>query len=214
MSEDQPELTRTALVRILDWAYEKALEGPPGLDSAWDLARDYQERDASPLEQVNSLIRWQNTKAATSGFVTGLGGLITLPVAVPANVSSVLFVQVRMIAAIAIMGGHNVDDDRVKTLVYACLVGNGAKEILRQVGMEVGQKLTISAIKSITRETLVAINRAVGFRLLTKFGEKGVINLGKAVPLVGGVIGATFEAVSTNAVGNIARDTFIESVLV
>lgn len=166
------------------------------------------------MEQFNSLIRWQNTKAATSGFVTGLGGLITLPVAVPANVSSVLFVQVRMIAAIAIMGGHNVDDDRVKTLVYACLVGNGAKEILRQVGMEVGQKLTISAIKSITRETLVAINRAVGFRLLTKFGEKGVINLGKAVPLVGGVIGATFEAVSTNAVGNIVRDTFIESVVV
>ena len=74
-----------------------------------------------------------------------------------------------------------------------------------------GQKLTISAIKSITRETLVAINRAVGFRLLTKFGEKGVINLGKAVPLVGGVIGATFEAVSTNGVGNIARDPFIES---
>lgn len=80
--------------------------------------------------------------------------------------------------------------------------------------MEVGQKLTISAIKSITRETLVAINRAVGFRLLTKFREKGVINLGKAVPLVGGVIGATFEAVSTNAIGNIARDTFIESIVV
>ena len=71
--------------------------------------------------------------------------------------------------------------------------------------------MTISAIKSIARETLVATNRAVGFRLLTKFGEKGVINLGKAVPLVGGVIGATFEAVSTNGVGNIARDTFIES---
>ena len=210
MAKDQPELTQNVILRILDWAYGKALEGPPGLDSAWDLACDYQEQDASPLEQVNSLIRWQNTKAATSGFVTGLGGSITLPVAVPANVSSVLFVQVRMIAAIAVMGGHNVHDDRVKTLVYTCLAGNAAKEVLRQVGIEVGQKLTMSAIKSITRETLVAINRAVGFRLLTKFGEKGVINLGKAVPLVGGVIGATFDAVSTNQVGKIARDTFIE----
>ena len=210
MPKDQPELTQNVIVRILDWAYEQALEGPPGLDSAWDLASDYQKQDASPQEQVNSLIRWQNTKAATSGFVTGLGGLITLPVAVPANLSSVLFVQVRMIAAIAIMGGHDVNDDRVKTLVYACLAGNAAKEVLRQVGIEVGQKLTISAIKSITRETLVAINRAVGFRLLTKFGEKGVVNLGKAVPLVGGVIGATFEAVSTNGVGNVARDTFVE----
>ena len=211
MAKDEREVTQNVILRTLDWAYEKALEGPPGLDSAWELASDYQKRDASPREQVNSLIRWQNTKAATSGFVTGLGGLITLPVTVPANISSVLFVQVRMIAAIAIMGGHDVNDDRVKTLVYACLVGNPAKEVLRQVGIEAGQKLTISAIKSITRETLVKINRAVGFRLLTKFGEKGVINLGKSVPLVGGVIGATIEAVSTNGVGNIARNTFIES---
>ena len=97
MSKDQPELTQNVMLRILDWAYEQALEGPAGLDSARDLARDYQKQDGSPLEEVNSLIRWQNTKAATSGFVTGLGGLITLPVAVPANVSSVLFVQVRMI---------------------------------------------------------------------------------------------------------------------
>ena len=211
MPKDQPKLTEKVILRTLDWAYEKALEGPLGLDSARDLARDYQKRDASPLEQVNSLIRWQNTKAATSGFVTGIGGLITLPVAVPANISSVLFVQVRMIATIAIMGGHDVRDDRVKTLVYACLAGNAAMEFLRQVGIEVGQKLTIGAIKTVTRETLVAINGAVGFRLLTKFGEKGVINLGKVVPLVAAVVGATFEAVSTNVVGNIARDTFIES---
>ena len=209
---DQPKLiTQNAILRILDWAYEKALEGPPGLDSAYELARDYQKGDAGPLEQVNSLIRWQNTKAATSGFVTGVGGLITLPVAVPASVSSVLFVQVRMIAAIAVMGGHDVHEDRVKTLVYVCLAGNAAKEIVRQTGIKVGQKLTVSAIKSITRETLVAINRAVGFRLLTKFGKKGVINLGKAVPIVGGVIGATLDAVSTNGVGNVARDTFVES---
>ena len=211
MPKDQPKLTEKVILWTLDWAYEKALEGPLGLDSARDLARDYQKRDASPLEQVNSLIRWQNTKAATSGFVTGIGGLITLPVAVPANISSVLFVQVRMIATIAIMGGHDVRDDRVKTLVYACLAGNAVMEFLRQVGIEVGQKLTISAIKTVTRETLVAINGAVGFRLLTKFGEKGVINLGKVVPLVAAVVGATFEAVSTNVVGNIARDTFIES---
>lgn len=207
----EPTLTQKAILSALDFAYEKALEGASGLDSAWDLACDYKKQKGSPLDQVNSLIRWQNTKAATSGFLTGLGGLITLPVAVPANITTVLFVQVRMIAAIAIMGGHDVNDDRVKTLVYACLAGNAAKEVLRQVGIRIGEKLTITAIRSITRETLVAINRAVGFRLLTKFGEKGAINLGKAVPVVGGVVGATFEAVLTNTVGNVARDTFIDS---
>lgn len=34
------------------------------------------------LDNTASLIRWQNSKCATSGFLTGLGGLITLPVAV------------------------------------------------------------------------------------------------------------------------------------
>ena len=143
--------------------------------------------------------------------MTGLGGLFTLPVTVPTNISIVLAVQVRMIAAIAIMGGHDVNDDRVKTMAFACLAGDAAKEALRRAGIRIGQKLTIRAINSITRESLVAINRAVGFRLLTKFGEKGVINLGKFVPVVGGLVGATFEAVSTNLVGNVARNTFIDS---
>ena len=51
----------------------------------------------------------------------------------------------------------------------------------------------------------------MGFRLLTKFGEKGAINMGKAVPLLGGLIGLTFDSVATNTIGNTARDTFIEN---
>ena len=97
--------TETALLRILDWAYDKATDGLPGFGSANDLAEDYLMRDGTLSENVNALIRWQNTKAGTSGFLTGLGGLITLPVTVPANISVVLLVQVRMIAAIAIIGG-------------------------------------------------------------------------------------------------------------
>jgi len=35
------------------------------------------------------------------------------------------------------------------------------------------------------------------------------VNLGKAVPFVGGIIGGTVDSVATNTIGNIARDTFI-----
>ena len=166
----------------------------------------------SRRDQANSLIRWQNTKAGTSGFLTGLGGLITMPVTVPANISSVMYVQIRMIAAIAHMGGHNLDDDRVKSLVYACLTGNAAKDILKDIGIVVGRKITENAIKNISGKTISAINQKVGFRLLTKFGETGVVNAGKAVPLIGGFVGATFDSVATNTIGNIARDTFIPEV--
>ena len=51
----------------------------------------------------------------------------------------------------------------------------------------------------------------VGFRLLTKFGEKGVINLGKVTPIIGGIIGASVDSATTNSVGNVARKLFIEA---
>ena len=205
-------LTENKIMDVLNWSYHKAVQGVAGLDSAYDLADDYLKQHGSLHDQANSLIRWQNTKAGTSGFLTGLGGIITLPVAIPANVASVMYVQIRMIAAIAHMGGYNLNDDRVKSLVFICLTGNAAKDILKDVGIVVGKKLAENAIKNISGKTIVAINKKVGFRLLTKFGEKGVINLGKAIPLLGGVVGATFDSVSTNTVGNIARDTFINKI--
>lgn len=192
----------------LDWAYDKAVNGVPGLDSATELAEDYRKAGGSPYEQANSLIRWQNTKAATSGFLTGLGGVITLPVAIPANIASVLFVQIRMIAAIAHLGGYDVKDDRVKALVFACITANSVKDVLKDVGIGIGNKLLISAIRKISADAIKEINKRVGFRLLTKFGERGLINLGKAVPLLGGIVGGSFDAYTTNAVGNVARDTF------
>lgn len=202
-------LTESKIMEVLNWSYDKAVNGVVGLDSAYDLAENYKKTDDSLYNQVNSLIRWQNTKAGTSGFITGLGGIITLPVAIPANVASVMYVQIRMIAAIAHMGGHNLNDDRVRSLVFVCLTGNAAKDILKDVGIVVGKKLAENAIKNISGKTITAINKKVGFRLLTKFGEKGAINLGKAIPLFGGIVGATFDSITTNTIGNIARDTFI-----
>ncbi|MDC4769968.1 EcsC family protein [Acinetobacter baumannii] len=202
-------LTQSKIMEVLNWSYDKAVNGVVGLDSAYDLAKNYKKTDDSLYNQVNSLIRWQNTKAGTSGFITGLGGIITLPVAIPANVASVIYVQIRMIAAIAHMGGYNLNDDRVRSLVFVCLTGNAAKDILKDVGMVVGKKLAENAIKNISGKTIIAINKKVGFRLLTKFGEKGAINLGKTIPLFGGIVGATFDSITTNTIGNIARDTFI-----
>ncbi len=203
------EITQNKIMQALDWGYEKAVNGVPGLDSAQKLAEDYLSGNGTLHDKVNSLIRWQIAKAGTSGFLTGLGGLLTMPVAIPANLASVIYVQIRMIAAIAYMGGYDLKNDKMKSLIYVCLAGNAAKDIFKDVGIIFGTKLTTQAIKSISGKTIVAINQKVGFRLLTKFGEKGVVNLGKAAPVVGGIIGGTVDSVATNTVGNIARDTFI-----
>lgn len=203
------ELNQGMIMKALDYAYDKAINGIPGFDSAEEMAENYMKNGDDHISNCNSLIRWQNTKAGTSGFLTGLGGLLTMPVAIPANLASVMYVQIRMIASIAHMGGYDLKDDRVKSLVYVCMAGNGAKDILKDIGIVVGRKLSQQMIANISGKTITAINQKIGFRLLTKFGEKGAINLGKAVPLIGGIIGGTFDSVTTNIIGNTARKTFV-----
>jgi hypothetical protein len=203
------KLSETVIMKTLDYAYEKAVNGVPGLDSAQEMAENYIAKGGKKIDIANSLIRWQNTKATTSGFLTGLPGVIAMPITIPANIASVLYVQVRMIAALAHIGGHDIKDDKVKSLVYLCLAGNGAKDIIKDLGIVIGKKVATRSVQNISGKTITAINQKVGFRLLTKFGEKGAINIGKAIPLLGGLIGGTFDLVATNTIGNIARNTFI-----
>jgi hypothetical protein len=200
-------------MQALDLAYSKALAGLPGMDSAEELAGSYLKQEGTLTEKVNSLIRWQNAKAGSSGFITGLGGFTTLPVAIPANLVSVLYFQVRMIAAIAFMGGYDLRDDRVKSLVYVCLAGNVAKDILQEIGISVGTRLTTQLIGNISEKTIVSLNQKIGFQLISKTGGKGAINLGKAIPLAGGIIGGSIDVLATNLIGNMARKTFIQEGL-
>ena len=206
-------LDQTTLLKALDWTYDKALNGVPGMDSSPKMAQKYMQQQGSLIENANSLIRWQNAKAATSGFITGIGGFITIPIAIPANLASVLYIQVRMIAAIAQMGGYNLRDDKVKTLIYMCLVGNFAKDVLQEAGILLSTKLTAQVVKNISEKSLLLINQKVGFRLLSVYGGKGIFNLSKSVPLVGGIIGGSIDIIATNIVGNVARNIFLANNL-
>lgn len=206
----QKRFTQEKILTLLNWAYDKAISGYKQFDSAEELANSFKNH-RSTKEQVNSLIRWQNTKSATVGFITGSGGIITLPVAVPANFATILLIQMRMIAAIAHLGGYDLKDDKVRTLVYISLCGTAVKSILKKVGIDLGTKLTANMVqKYLTLEIITQINKTVGFKLLTKTSSTGMINLGKAVPFVGGIIGGGFDAFTTNIIGNTARDIFIK----
>lgn len=209
-----PKLNEDSIAKVLDFAYEKAIMGFLNFDSAEELANSYiaKSKNGDKLEIVNSLIRWQNSKSFTSGFIAGLPGLTLLPVTLPANFASVLIIQLRMIASIAHIGGHDLQSDQVKTFVYMCLTGNGAMELVKKISVDLGQRIAKSTINKISGKTLTEINKRVGFRLLTKFGETGVINIGKAIPIIGGLIGGGFDIFTTNTIGNVARKVFIEEV--
>lgn len=203
------EVSVGKIEQMLDWAYDKSLNGIPGTDSAYEMAENFLSKHDDIDKAIDSLIRWQNTKAATSGFLTGLGGLIVMPVTLPANIASVMYVQVRMIAAIAHMKGYDLKDDQVKTFVFVCLTGKSASDILKSTGIKIGNAFAKQGIVKIPGKVIVAINQKVGFKLLTKFGEKGVINLGKAIPIAGGLIGGAFDGIGTGIIGKTAKKVFV-----
>ena len=156
----------------------------------------------------------QGKKCTASGFVTGLGGLITLPVAIPANVASVIYIQMRMIATLAVMGGYDLHDDEVQTLVYLCLVKTSITDVCKSAGVSVANKVTRNLLKKLPGTVLTKINqkvgfRKVGFRLVTKFGEKGVVNLVKVVPVAGGIVGGGADLITTKFIANKAYKVFL-----
>ena len=210
MKNQNKLISHSFVLKIMDWAYEKAVGGMPGLESAQQLAEEFLKEEGTLTQKANKLIRWQNAKAGMSGFMTGIGGLLAMPFTIPANIGSVLYIQIRMIAAIAYMGGYDLKDTRVKSLVFLCIAGNTGKDILKNIGIAWTEKMVSNALNHLTKEAIIKINKAVGFKLVAQFGGKGFINLSKVVPFVGGVVGATFDAVTTNAMGNFARRTFIK----
>lgn len=205
-------MTQEKLMETLDLLYKKSIDGvdkvsPP----VKDLVRDYKKHNSSIDAAAKSLINNSVIKCGTSGFVTGFGGLGTLVLTLPANVTSVMYVQIRMCCALAELGGYDVNEDQVQTLVYVCLTGSAMTDIVKQTGIKIGKKFAEKGIEKIPGKALVTINQKVGFRLLTKFGETGMINLGKMLPVIGGVIGGGMDVASTKVIGYNAYKVFIKN---
>lgn len=196
---------------LLDSIYGQVLDGIPKVSKPVAvMANDYISRHPDRSIAIKKMLRNQVTKCTVTGVMTGLGGAITLPVAVSADIGSVLYVQMRMIAATAHMCGYELNSDQTQTFVYACLAGISIDKVLADAGIQVGQKFAVAMIGKIPGEVLTKINQKVGFRFITKFGEKGVVNLGKAVPLVGGVVGGGFNLVETKVIASRAYKAFYE----
>lgn len=199
----------TTIINAINWGYDRVIEDDiPGLHGAKRLANEYLAQSNNAEAAIDSLIKWQTANAGTLGFVAGMGGILTMPVTLPANVASAIYLQLRLIATIAHLRGHDIRTDKVRTFSYACLVGSSVNELLKGFGINVGTKLTQSAIRQISGATLVKINQAVGFRLITKAGSKGAVNLVDLVPIVGGMVSGAYDATATYAVGSAAKNLF------
>ena len=107
------------------------------------------------------------------------------------------------------MADYDLNSDQTQTFVYACLAGVAVNGFLKKAGIGFGLKLATGVIKKIPGKVLTKINQKVGFRFITKFGTKGIVNLGKMVPGVGAVVGGGLDFVETKVIADRAYRWFM-----
>lgn len=201
----------STVLQALNWVYDRAIEGVPGLDSALDLAANYQAQFSSDEEAIEAMVRWQIAKAAAAGFLTNIGGALTLPVALPANLLSAIYIQIRMIAAIAALRGHDLRSDQVRTVILACLCGTSLVDIAKEIGIGIGAGLAQQAVASLSSRALQRMQHRGRFVLLRR---TGTVELTRFAPVIGGLVGGALDGVLTRTYANAAKRLFLPALTI
>jgi hypothetical protein len=180
--------------RLIQVLLDAGIDGLGPLKSARELAEQANLATRTPEGAVKKVIRSHVVKGGVGGFVTGVGGFVTMPIALPANVVEFYVGATRMVASIAALRGYDLDDPQVRSAVLLTLIGSEADEVLAKAGLTGGSGKVVGLVgQQLPPAALLMLNKAIGFRLLRGVGEKAFARLGRAIPLAGGVVGGGID---------------------
>ena len=201
-----PRLTAGYVRGVLD----QAIDGVgPIRSAAGSATARLVECDGDVEDAVNALVYQHVKYAAAQGFVTNIGGLATVAVSVPANITGLALVQSHLVAGIAFMRGYGLDDPRVRNAVLMCLLGTGRARDLVRSGQVPSTPMGLATAPAYDPRVDEAVNHHVAQELFAlAAGKRAVTLVGRRVPVVGGGIGAATDAVSTVQIASYARRQF------
>lgn len=227
VAKDQVAQTKTALeqaqagpqdqgfvgnsaTKMVENLLDTGIDGKGPFDPAAAVAASALKKNGGNVEAaVDDVVSSHLKLAAAGGFVTSLGGFITLPVALPANVLGFYLLATRMTAAVASLRGHDLTAPQIRTAVLLTLVGADADDLLAKAGMvSPTGRLTNLAAQRLPGPALMVVNKAIGFRLLSTAGKKTFSRFGRNIPLVGGVVGAGLDGWLMKRISENARREF------
>jgi len=200
---------------FLHQTVRRAIHGTGPLRSAADAAEDQlREQDGDVDAAIRELIENNAALAAVEGFVTNLGGLVTLPATIPANITALALLQCRLVAGIAYLRGYDLSDDRVRNAIMLCTLGEDAVKGLVRSRKVPGSPMLIATAPAYDPELdkLVAgeVTSALVGRVL---GKRAAIAVIRRTPVAGGVWGAGADAFFTWQVGRYAAREFLPRTL-
>ncbi len=197
-----PSVTAGFLREVLQRSIDGV--GPfPGAESA---ARARLEAADGDVDQaIHDLIESHVRLAGAQGFVTNIGGLVTIAVAVPANIGGVAVLQCHLVAAIAHLRGYDLKDPRVRNAVLACLLGEEGLKLLLKRGSLPSTPMGIATAPAYDPGLDQLVASEVTAALIARVsGRKVATSMARRTPFLGGGIGGASDAFATYRVGRYA----------
>ena len=194
--------------RMVERLMDVGIDGKGRFESAQKVAKVANAKHPEPERAIDAMVRAHLLHAAANGFVTSLGGFVTMPIALPVNVLGFYLVATRMVAGIASVRGYDIHQPAVRSAILLALVGADSDDLLRKAGYTGTGRLANLAVQRLPGPVLLAVNKGVAFRLLNGVGRRSLTRLGKAVPLVGGIVGAGVDAFMLKRIADHARQEF------
>lgn len=201
LSQAAPRLTASFVQQALD----RAIHGAGPLDGAAAVASAVRRAEDDDAATISRLIEVHVRLAGAQGFVTNLGGLATMPVAVPANIGGLAMVQCRLVAAIAHLRGYDLADPRVRNAVLASLLGEERLHDLVARRKLPGPPMALATAPVHDPDLDVVMANEVAAELMTRVaGKRLAYTVGRRVPVVGGIVGAGTDGYATWQIGRYA----------
>ncbi len=185
--------------RLTSTARDLGIDGLGPLPSAQAMAEEaLADSDGDVEAAVKRVARRHLAGGAIGGFLTSLGGFVTMPVALPLNVAEFYVQATRMVAGIAHLRGYDLQDPSVRAAVVLTLVGSDLDEVLTKAGVAAplgAGRVASFATGQLPPSVMMIVNKGIGFRLLQRASAGRLTSrLGRGVPLVGGAIGGGLDA--------------------
>jgi hypothetical protein len=191
---------------------DKAIDGVGPLRSAAASADSKLVDAGGDVETaISRLIRLHATLAGAQGFVTNLGGVAALAVALPANVAGVTLVQCHLIAGIAHLRGYDLNDPRVRNAILVCMLGEDSAQGLVKKSTIPASPLGIATAAAHDPTLDEHISRELTTDLIARTaGRRAVTLIGRRVPLLGGFVGGGSDALMTWQLGRYATKELVD----
>lgn len=197
-----PDLTSHFVHQALSRAIHGVGPLPPAAKAAEAQLR---EQDGDLDRAVHEVIENHVRYAGAQGFLTNIGGLATAALTIPANITGLALIQCRLVAGIAHLRDYDLADARVHNAILACILGEDSVKSLVKRRRLPAPPMAIATAPAHDPHLDKVIAAEVTSELLTKVaGKRMATTVGRRVPVVGGVVGASADAYTTWQIGRYA----------